>query len=279
MTTATTRPPARAGQFYPGDPITMNRAVDGYLSTGAPASVIGRARRWARAVMLPHAGWVYCGPTIGKTLGRIQMQDTVIILGPRHTPYGANWSIAPQEQWDLPGGSVPIASDLVSKITRLLPEMSPEPEAHRMEHGSEVLLPFLQRMNPKIRAVPIVLGQASYAQTTRIADALAQVLDESREPILLVISSDMNHFDTDAENRRLDTLALQAMTTGDPRRLAQVVSDNDISMCGVIPAVTVMQALQRRTPRIEPELVDYTTSARASGDTSRVVGYAGVVIE
>jgi AmmeMemoRadiSam system protein B len=85
----------------------------------------------------------------------------------------------------------------------------------------------------------------------------------------------MNHFAPEAENRRRDMLALNAMRTGDPRALYDTCVSHDISMCGMLPAVTVMNALGKTTPT----LIDYTTSAQASGDSSRVVGYAGVVID
>ena len=88
----------------------------------------------------------------------------------------------------------------------------------------------------------------------------------------------MNHFADETENRRRDALALDAMKTGNPRHLYDSCLQNDISMCGLLPAAVIMQALQHETPSIHPQLIDYTTSAAASGDTSRVVGYAGIVI-
>jgi len=274
---AAIRRPARAGQFYPADTHAMYREVDRCLTAGTSA-MGGATPRPYRAVMLPHAGWLYCGSTIGKTLAHTSVPDTVIIIGPRHTPYGANWSIAPHECWEIPGSSVPIATSIVHRLTNLVPDLRSEPDAHVLEHGTEVLLPFLHRINPHARVVPIVMGATPYPATRLLADALAWVVSESATPILLVISSDMNHFATDAENRRLDQMAINAMRTGDPAALHQTCEKHRISMCGVIPAVTIMQALQHATPKLSPELVDYTTSAAASGDTSRVVGYAGVVI-
>lgn len=276
-THAAARRPARAGQFYPADAHAMYREVDRFLAAGASA-MGGVTPKPYRAVMLPHAGWLYCGGTIGKTLARTSVPDTVIIIGPRHTPYGANWSIAPHESWEIPGGAVPIATTLVQQLVDLTPDLRCEPDAHVLEHGCEVLLPFIHRINPHARVVPIVMGATPYPATRALSDALARVVSESATPILLVISSDMNHFATDAENRRLDQMAINAMRTGDPAALHQTCEKNRISMCGVIPAVTIMQALQHATPKLSPELVDYTTSAAASGDTSRVVGYAGVVI-
>lgn len=272
------RVPARAGQFYPGEPEEMNAEVDRYLALGRSS-----AKQSFRAVMLPHAGWTYCGETIGRTLGRVEVPDTVIILGPKHTPYGAQWSVPPHHHWQIPGAGIPIATELADDFLNQVQELECEEGAHRVEHGSEVLLPFLHRLNPRLRVLPVVLGEMSYHQTSAFAAALMEILLERKEPILLVISSDMNHFAPEPENRRLDKLALDAMQTGHPRKLYETVMEHDISMCGVIPAVVVMQALLADPKRpadefLQPELVDYRTSAQAGGDTSSVVGYAGVVI-
>lgn len=263
---------ARAGQFYPADPSQMYRAVDRYLA------VQHAPRRHVRAVMLPHAGWQFCGGIIGQTLAHIHVPSTIIILGPRHTPFGTNWSIAPHEYWEIPGGRVAIATDIVSQLTAILPDLHPEPDAHVVEHGTEVLLPFIHRINPRARVVPIVLGTAYYQATHLLADALAHVIAAHTSPVLLMISSDMNHFAAEAENRRLDTLAIEAILTGDPELLYQTCEQHHISMCGLTSAVTVMQALQNSTPEIHPQLIAYTTSAATTHDLTRVVGYAGMVV-
>jgi AmmeMemoRadiSam system protein B len=152
-----------------------------------------------------------------------------------------------------------------------------------MEHGTEVILPFLQKLNPRVQVVPMTIGTCTYEQTAIIAKglALASLMEESVHGVapLLVISSDMNHFASEQVGRELDRTALRTMADGDPQRLYQTCIEKNISMCGMRPAVAVMRALQTTTPVIKPELVYYTTSAATSGDTSRVVGYAGVVIE
>ncbi len=268
-----TRKPARHGQFYPAEPDTMNRQIDTHLATGSP----GRAKANCRAVMLPHAGWQYCGDTIGLTLSRVNVPETVILIGPKHTPLGPIWSVSSDQCWEIPGATVPIATDLVRRLTRWIRQLDCEPEAHRLEHGSEVLLPFLMRVQPRLRAVPIVMGQTSYDTAVAMADGLAKLIDEMETTPLLVISSDMNHFATEPENRRLDHLALEAMLTGQPRRLYDTCADNQISMCGLLPAVTVMQTLAKSQP-LQLELVDYRNSAAVTGDDTSVVGYAGVLI-
>jgi len=265
------RQPARAGQFYPADAKAMHQAIDAHFANGKPDK-----EQIHRAVMLPHAGWKYCGDTIGKTLVRIKPNKTVIIIGPKHTPHGAIWSISPHRQWRLPGATIPVATHVVERLVECVPDLVCEPDAHREEHGCEVLLPFLHQLEPEIQVVPIVMGQTTYEATAQMADGLAKIIEEL--DALLVISSDMNHFANEQDNRKLDHEALNAMLTGNPKKLYETCITHQISMCGLLPAVTVMQALQKTKP-LNLELVDYCNSAEVTGDTSRVVGYAGMLIQ
>jgi AmmeMemoRadiSam system protein B len=276
----TVRPAFRAGMFYPADAGQVHAAVDGYLRAGGLGQIPARTYR---AIMLPHAGWEFCGGTMGKTLAGVKLPKTAIIIGPRHTMFGPDSSIASHSAWQIPGATIPVATALVQRLSRGVPQLYCEPEAHREEHGAEVLLPFLQRLRPDLEIVPIVLGQCRPEMLAALARELAAIVAAAtargEEPPLLVISSDMNHFAGEPENRRRDMLALEAMQTGNPQQLLDTCLKNEISMCGVLPAVAVMQALQQATPALRPRLVDYTNSAAATGDTARVVGYAGVVIE
>jgi AmmeMemoRadiSam system radical SAM enzyme/AmmeMemoRadiSam system protein B/AmmeMemoRadiSam system protein A len=270
----------RAGTFYPADAAQTVAEVDAYLRAGGLGLT---PTQTYRAIMLPHAGWRFCGSTMGKTLSGVKLPKTVIIIGPKHTPLGPNWSVANHTAWQIPGATIPVATAMVQRLSRTIPMLQCEPDAHRQEHGTEVLLPFLLRLRPDLQIVPIVLGPCTLDTVAPLAHELAAILRDAKargeDAPLLVISSDMNHFAAEAENRRRDMLALEAMKTGSPRQLYETCLQHDISMCGMLPAVTVMQALLEGTPAIHPRLVDYTTSAAASGDTSRVVGYAGMVIE
>lgn len=266
------RPAARAGQFYPADPGQMEIAINKALAEGTGPTAT------CRAVMLPHAGWMFCGSTMGRTLARVNVPKNVILVGPKHTPFGANWSVSSAELWDFPTGPVPIATELRDRLLELVPSLAAEEDAHRQEHGIEVIVPFLQRLNPEVRIVPVVMGPTAYSQTHILARALAILVAESPEPPLLVISSDMNHFAAEPENRRLDQLAIDAMLTGDAGRLFDVITQNNISMCGVMPAVTVMRALREGGGDLRPELVHYTNSGEVTGQNDRVVGYAGMLL-
>jgi pyruvate formate lyase activating enzyme len=275
------RPAAKAGAFYPATPQAIAQEAEAILSQGT-AHAGGRQPQNYRAVMLPHAGWRFCGVTLGRTLARVKVPSTVICLGPKHTPHGPAWSVASQTHWDVPGARVPIDTELSQRLASVT-GMRREPEAHRAEHGTEVLLPLLHKLQPALRVVPVVLGRCTFEQTLPLAQALAQVLRDAdiagRERPLLVISSDMNHFAAGPENRRLDALALAALASGDPQKLFDVCTANNISMCGLIPAVVVMRALLlARSTKLAPEVVDYSDSAAVTGDQSRVVGYAGALL-
>jgi AmmeMemoRadiSam system protein B/AmmeMemoRadiSam system protein A len=263
------RPPAVAGRFYPKRPGTMHREVQRHLGCSGK-------REAFRAVMLPHAGWAYCGSVLGQTLARVEVPARVILIGPRHHSQGANWSIAPHRTWQIPGAEIPVDVDLVAALCEALPSLEREPKAHAAEHSAEVLLPFLLELQPDLRIAPIAIGRASYDETQELAAGLARALDGQAEPPLIVISSDMNHFANEARTRKLDGIALDALKSGEPRALFDACTELDISMCGMRPAVATMGYLDAAGP-IAPELVAYDTSATTSGDTNRVVGYAGAV--
>ena len=266
------RPPARAGQFYPADPVEMHAQLDRFLKgDSVPATNV-------RAVMLPHAGWIYCGDVMGRTLARVTVPRTVIVVSPKHTSAGATWSVSNADVWAIPGAEIPVATDLRDRLVNLVPALTVDSAAHAQEHGIEVILPFLRARNPDVRILPIVLGPSSYSQTEQFAQGLAILCREAREPILLVISSDLHHFAAEAENRRLDFLAIDAMRTGNAGQLFDVTQQHRISMCGVIPAITILRALESTGNAPHPEFVHYDNSSTASGQFERVVGYAGMII-
>jgi len=149
--------------------------------------------------------------------------------------------------------------------------------AHAQEHSIEVQLPLVARLAPEASVVGIAIHGGTPPSLERFADEMAGVLRQMPNRPLLVISSDMNHYASDDATRRLDRLALECMENLDPDRLYDTVVENRISMCGVLPAVLVMHTLRRLDSLNRCESVGYATSADASGDTSRVVGYAGML--
>jgi AmmeMemoRadiSam system radical SAM enzyme/AmmeMemoRadiSam system protein B/AmmeMemoRadiSam system protein A len=269
---AEVRPPAVAGRFYPADVNELSQLVDECL----PKKKV--AAKACPAVMVPHAGLIYSGSIAAQTLARVKFPSTVIVIGPKHTPHGLEWAVAPHKTWSIPGATLESDPDLARKLCEAIPGLQMDAAAHAQEHGIEVELPFIARLAPNSKVVGITIGGGDLARCREFADGLAKVLGEMEERPLLIVSSDMNHYASDAETRRLDEMALDAMETKDAEKLYETVTSKHISMCGMLPAVIVMETLKNLKKLKKMERVAYGTSGDVSGDKSRVVGYAGMLI-
>lgn len=265
------RAAAVAGTFYEANAEELSRTVDRLLAGER------RPESWP-AAMVPHAALRYSGAIAAAVLQRIQIPKTVIVIGPKHTPLGVEWAVASHQTWALPGGAV--ASDwlLARQLCEAIPGLEMDAAAHEREHAIEVELPLLARLAPETKVVGIVIGHGDLNSMRRFAQGLADLLREREDRPLLLISSDMNHFAPDAENRYLDELALAALDRCDPAELYDTVTQHNISMCGVLPAVMVLETLKLLGGGTQSERVGYATTADVSGDKSRVVGYAGMLL-
>ncbi|MCR4414991.1 MAG: AmmeMemoRadiSam system protein B, partial [Thermoguttaceae bacterium] len=205
------RPPAVAGRFYPGNPRDVEAALEALLPKDR------RPEPWAGA-MVPHAGWTFSGRLAAATLARVSIPSRVIIVCPKHTAGGAHWAVAPHQLWALPGGNVESDPELARRLAERVTDLALDAEAHRAEHAIEVQLPILARLAPHAKVVGIVLRDGDLRRLGRFADEMAGVLAELPERPLLVISTDMNHYEDDQRTRALDRLALEAIEALDPAR-------------------------------------------------------------
>jgi AmmeMemoRadiSam system radical SAM enzyme/AmmeMemoRadiSam system protein B/AmmeMemoRadiSam system protein A len=266
------RPPGVAGMFYPGQAEQIDRQLDAMF-----AETPSKREPWP-GVMVPHAGWTYSGELAAKVFGRVEIPEQVIVFCPAHRGGGSEWAVAPHATWSLPGREVASDPELARRLADAVDGLQLDAAAHQQEHAIEVQLPLLARAAPHAKVVGVAIGGGGLSSLLKFGEQLAGALREMSPRPLLVISSDMNHFDDDDETRRLDRLALDAMETLDPEKLYDTVRRNRISMCGMMPAVIVMEALRRLDQLTRCELVGYATSADAAGDTTRVVGYAGMLL-
>jgi len=266
------RPPAVAGRFYPNDPARLRAEIDSLVFLDTKGKKIP-----ARACIVPHAGYMYSGSVAGEVYGRIDIPKRVILLGPRHYPHGAPLAINSGDAWRTPLGMVTVDHLLAEKIVRAFPELQEDDVAHSSEHSLEVQLPFLQQLVPSLSFVPIVIGPAHWSTLERLGFALATVIAKESEPILLIASSDMNHYESDAVTRVKDSKAIKQILALDSRKLFDTVREEQISMCGYAAAVAVIFAA-KELGAIGAELIRYATSGEVNGDMQEVVGYAGIVI-
>jgi AmmeMemoRadiSam system protein B/AmmeMemoRadiSam system protein A len=268
------RPPAVAGKFYPAED-AARRALVSTLCQGEEPEKYSPL-----AMMVPHAGLKYSGKVAAHVWRSLENpQDrTLIIISPKHTTRGVNWSVCPFDSWNISSTtSFESDSGLAKQIAESVEPVQMDAAAHQLEHGIEVQLPILEKVAPKAKIVGMALHGGSWADIQAAAKQMAELIKTLDRPPLLVISSDMNHYAPDAENRRRDRLALDALATGDPQLLIDTCHDNDISMCGLIPAAFVMETLRQLQLDFKVLEVDYATSADTSGDKSQVVGYAGAL--
>ncbi len=266
------RSPAVAGRFYPEEPALLRHTVDSLLAAAASEPKIH-----ARACVVPHAGYMYSGRVAGEVYGRIEIPPRVILIGPRHFPRGAPLAILSDGAWQTPLGAASVDRLLADKILRAFPLLREDAVAHSSEHSLEVQLPFLQRHAPGFAFVPIVIGPVQLDQLEKLGEALAGVIAAESEPVLLVASTDMNHYESDALTRVKDRKAIEQILALHPRKLFETVRDEKISMCGYAATVAVLKAA-RELGATSAELIRYATSGEVNGDMNEVVGYAGIVI-
>ena len=268
------RTPAVSGTFYPALPGRLRADVRGFLEQGTspPKRALG--------ILVPHGGYTYSGATAGAAFAAVEVPATCIILAPNHTGRGRarqGGSLLIDTAYRTPLGNVEPDAELGAEIQkRAHPLLIEDPLAHAEEHGVEVLLPFLQMCNEAVRVVPLVVGWDDWDRTRRLAQAIHDVI-AGRDDVLLVASSDMNHYEPVTASTDKDAAALERIVALDGEGLLEVTRTRHISMCGRVPVACVLE-LARLAGRKRAEVVGYSHSGLITGNHDRVVGYAAALI-
>jgi AmmeMemoRadiSam system protein B len=266
------RQPAVAGRFYPGDEKSLRKEVSAYLAH-APEEKPVRAL----ACMAPHAGYMYSGHVAGAVFAAIEIPQLCVVLCPNHTGQGRPLAIVSGGSWQIPLGNVRIDTEFAAALKQHCPLLEEDSSAHRTEHAAEVELPFLQIRQPQLKFVPIALGTRQFEVLERLGNAMADAIASHPAPVLIVASSHMNHYESDAITRVKDQTAIEPILALDARALYDAVLENKISMCGFGPAVAMLTAARKLNAK-SAQLIKYATSGDISGDRETVVGYAGIVV-
>ena len=253
------RPAAVAGMFYPDNPTVLKQTLADLLSHPQAA----RLSRPPKALIVPHAGYIYSGPVaasayaqLGSLRGRIRR---VVLLGPTHRVYVRGLALPEADRFATPLGEVPLDSEGMQRLAGL-PQVTRSAAAHEMEHSLEVQLPFLQQVLGDFQLLPLAVGEAT-------ANEVAEVLEQlwGGEETLIVISSDLSHFLPDSLARKVDGQTVDAI-------LALNAHLNHEQACGATPINGLMLAAQRHG--LHPIKLDVRNSSETAGDPERVVGYA-----
>ncbi len=252
------RPAAIAGMFYPGKPVELARAVDAMLVAATPATMAPVPK----AIIAPHAGFVYSGPVAASiyaliTPARARIKR-VVLLGPTHRVTIHGMALPGVDAFTTPLGTVPIAADAVKKLMALS-YVGANAEAHRLEHSLEVQLPFLQKVIDEFSLLPLAVGRASAQQVAAVIDMLW-----GGDETLIVISSDLSHYLPYADAQTMDNGTAQAI-------LGLRTDISHQQACGATPVNGLNLLAQQR--RLKPVMIDVRNSGDTAGDKMRVVGY------
>ena len=262
---------AVAGQFYPSAPDALRAAVDGYLNAAdveaAPDRVV--------AIVAPHAGYPYSGPTAGHAYARVRGMKPrrVILIGNSHRYRLDTASVVTAGAFETALGDLPVDAPFAAKLAMQFDSASTEP--HILEHALEVHLPFIYRVFDQVPIVPVLFGAHATAWHAKAGEALAAMTGPDD---LLIASTDLSHYHEQSEANALDRQSLDALMTKDTDAYTALVADGSCLMCGS-SAVLAAMAYANARGADDWRLLDYRTSGETSGDFQSVVGYAVVSME
>jgi AmmeMemoRadiSam system protein B len=264
-----TRQPIVAGQFYPAGKDTLEEQLEDMIPDVSDKTD-------AMGAVSPHAGYMYSGSTAGEVYARLIPKDTYIIISPNHTGYGSRFS-ASSEPWSTPLGTVDIDRELLSAIMDETGLLKEDPAAHAFEHSVEVQIPFIQKTAPGAKIIPMTLSFGNIDEYRELAGAVVSGAKKLGRKVMVIASSDMTHYESRVSAAEKDRKAIQKVLDLDPEGLLEVVEKNDISMCGYIPTAIMLMCANKMGAK-KAELIKYTDSGEATGDTEQVVGYAGIIV-
>ncbi|UCD94939.1 MAG: AmmeMemoRadiSam system protein B [Candidatus Zixiibacteriota bacterium] len=272
------RQPAVAGAFYPGDPVQLTKLIAQFYSEAKKKSLRGRPI----VVIAPHAGYVYSGQTASMAYKQLEGQeyDSVVVISPSHTVFFQGASVYDGGAYMTPLGTVEIDEKLSREIGSIHPGVYLSNKGHtggsvRGEHALEVQLPYLQQVLGKFKLVAVVMGDQEEPTCRALGEVLASVLTGKNS--LIVASTDLSHFHSEKEARRLDGNIQKAVEEYDPDRLLNVLSSGRGEACGGGPVVAALIA-SKRLGGEELVVTGYSTSGQTTGDFSEVVGYLSAVV-
>ncbi|MFL5344589.1 MAG: AmmeMemoRadiSam system protein B [Hyalangium sp.] len=258
------RPTAVAGTFYPGDRERLAATVDRLLAEAHP-----RKAKVPRALIVPHAGYLYSGPVAASAYARLQGAAPhlrrVVLLGPSHRVPFRGLALPDAEGLETPLGVLPVDEQGAADAARL-PQVASSARAHAHEHSLEVQFPFLQRVLPGVPVVPFVVGSSNAEQVAEVIERLW-----AGDDTLILISSDLSHYLPYDEARAVDRETADRILSLDAEHL-----DTEHA-CGALPVSGLLLAARRRGLRAEE--LDLRNSGDTAGDRSRVVGYGSFAFD
>jgi AmmeMemoRadiSam system protein B len=262
-----------AGTWYPASPQDLQKAIRTFMAP-IPERETGKE---LIALISPHAGYAYSGQVAayGYNLLKHKKFETVVVIAPSHHAVFEGVSVYDRGGYQTPLGIVPLDRDIIELLIQKQSRIRYVPEAHSREHSLEIQLPFLQTVMPGLKLVPLVMGDQSYATCQWLADALAQCI--RGRSTLIVASSDLSHFHSYEEARRLDQAVIDNVRKFNPQNLSFDLARGRCEACGGGPMITALLAA-RQLGADQAEILNYNNSGVVTGARSRVVGYLAAAL-
>jgi AmmeMemoRadiSam system protein B len=245
------------------------------LGPGGLPHIAGEGPREILSLIVHHAGYLYSGPVAAHAYKQLEddgIIETAIIIGPNHTGYGPPVSIWAKNTWSTPLGEVSVNEDLAQQLVGGV--VKADETAHLYEHSVEVQLPWLQHLYGKVKIVPITM----MAQDLETARELGKTISMYAANSIIIASTDFSHYESHDITTEKDRAMIEAITNLDEEELYQRRASLNCTMCGYGPVAVAIIAANAMKAR-KPELLKYATSGEITGDFSRVVGYASMVIK
>lgn len=265
------RNPCVAGQFYPDRKEALLKLLNELIP-------MHHFKEKVLGIVSPHAGYIYSGKVAGEVFSRIEIPNKIILIGPNHTGMGQLFSVMPKGKWFTPLGEAKIDEEMAEIILKESKYFRDDYLAHRYEHSLEVQLPFIQYIKDDFSFVPIIVSEASLNEYQEMGKELSNALTPWKEHILVIASSDMTHYESQASAEKKDKLAIEAILSLNENLLYNRIKRYGISMCGYAPCI-IMLSLVKNWEARSASLIKYQTSGDVTGDYYSVVGYAGIMIK
>jgi AmmeMemoRadiSam system protein B len=278
------RQPAVAGAFYPDDPEKLARLIESCFLDDSGVGYIPELNSFEGSdypinVMVPHAGYVYSGPTAAHAYSKLVKDgypETFVILCPNHTGYGADVSVYNEGSWVVPNGVCDVDNELADEIIKNSNFAKADFNAHLKEHSCEVQLPFLKYFDSNFKIVPICMMDQSVETSKDLANSIYESSQNIGRKITLIDSTDLSHFKSQEKTIEHDNLVFNEVFNANTEGLYQVVKNEQISICGYGPTMVSME-FSKKLGQKNFELLQHSTSGDITLDYASVVGYGSGV--
>ncbi len=286
-TKETVRMPYVAGQFYEADPADLEADINAMIAEAEEIDELVRSEVRPRAVILPHAGYVYSGMTAVKTVARTHGHEykNMVVIAPSHSYPFRGLALTSTDWYSTPLGKIKVDTEAVDKLlasgNRLFQHSN---DAHNYEHALEVELPILQKFHPHFTMLPMICGTIEQDEARELVKSLKEFWNPDT---LWVISSDFTHYgrsfrympfsDNIEQNlRKLDLGAVEKLENLDLNGFEKYVESTGATICGACPIKLLLAMIAESGEKVTPELVEYTTSGKKTGDFAHCVSYVGM---